>query len=332
MRRDVEGISNPSDDETKRNAWFMRVARYFAYCVDGGIFGAQFTLFNLIEYVGALTAEANKKILEVIFFLVHLRSPDYSKPFTGTHLQDYRDPLFSEWIMNDRVVQVLVEESFVSRLFQKGQELQHVILLSNLLLSEKVGVPVKVSICRQVLETHTNLSQDCMQTLVSALVEVMRQGHVYLSTYAVAVLVNVSHQNESTKSYLMGSGVAPLAVGLLKAGSRGYRSDDDLVLYTITLLVNLTKSVLHRTVLISHGVLPVVVDLLTQNYASKPKAKMLTQLCAVLGQFANDDDARRPFTKEYPVVDCLLFIFDTNIDSGNYPLKAKVMFALKQMC
>ena len=110
------------------------------------------------------------------------------------------------------------------------------------------------------MQRATPFSQEAMQVISLALLEVMKQGHVYLATYAVAVLVNISHESDTTKNFLMSGGVAPLCVNLLKTASKGYRCDDDLVLYTCTLLVNLTKSVLHRTFLIANGCVPVVAE------------------------------------------------------------------------
>jgi len=147
------------------------------------------------------------------------------------------------------------------------------------------------------------------------------------------------------KTMLMSRGIAQLATRNLKT------KDDELICYTLMLLVNLTKQPHHRSVIASGGLLPLLYDILTSTYhqcgtssAGKKvssvsvaggalKDKLLTQVCILVGHFAIDDSYRQQFLgKEMygHTVQCLLYMFSNA--PVNTPLMCWVMFALKQLC
>jgi hypothetical protein len=60
-----------------KNVWKNKVARYFAYCVDGGLLGSQFTIRKLIELkflVTDVTEDTLNKFRDEISFLLNLRT------------------------------------------------------------------------------------------------------------------------------------------------------------------------------------------------------------------------------------------------------------------
>merc|ERR1719388_85813 len=122
----------------------------------------------------------------------------------------------------------------------------------------------------------------------------------------------------------MASGCAKICIEQLKS------RDDDLTQYTLVLLVNLTKSVHHRMMIKNQGVIPVLIDLLTSSYSNRFKHRVLTELASVLGQLCNDEETRKMCCEKYPVIECLLYIFDTSPTASK--IMSKTMFALKQLC
>ncbi|KAL8443715.1 hypothetical protein Emed_006621 [Eimeria media] len=99
----------------------------------------------------------------------------------------------------------------------------------------------------------------------------------------------------------------------------------------VMLLLNLTKLAAHRQKFLAVGGLYPIVDLLMHNYASdfQSKQRLLSTLMGVVGQLANDEDARTDMTERFPVVDFVLFGFHNAGDNVEY--KTKVLFALKQL-
>merc|ERR1712084_158004 len=101
---------------------------------------------------------------------------------------------------------------------------------------------------------------------------------------------------------MVGEGIIPLCVQQLK------KKDDDLTLYTLFLLVNLTKTPHHRAIVVRAGGVPLLVDILTSSYQNLRKQKILTEVASVLGQLCNDRDTRNSISEDFPVVQCLLWI------------------------
>ena len=62
----------------KRKIWEEKVARYLAWCVDGGLLQSKFTIYKLAKKVASLSdEEKNKNILALeIAFMLHLTIQD----------------------------------------------------------------------------------------------------------------------------------------------------------------------------------------------------------------------------------------------------------------
>merc|ERR1712232_1467706 len=182
---------------------------------------------------------------------------------------------------------------------------EYAALLNCLLQSEAASLNIKATICRQVIKESVN---DHGPTLCPGFVALLRDGSLFLATYACAALVNLSQANELMKNRIMNSGVGDICVHHLKS------RDDDLVLYTLMLLVHLTKLAHHRLMMKQAGLMPVLNDILTAIYAAvRYKRRCLTELCSVIGQMCNDEDTRRLMCDNYQVVDCLLVVFESDV-------------------
>jgi len=204
--------------------------------------------------------------------------------------------------------------------------------LATLLTSENTGIGLRTLICRQILETTQvkPLTDDAKdeakqaEVLVPALVKVMQGSNLSLTSCATAALVNLSFDRNNTKTLLVTEGAMKIAIRQLKL------KDDDLTLYTLYLLVNLTKTPHHRSIVVREGGVPLLVDILTSSYQNSRKGRIITEVASVIGQLCNDADTRVAVSDYYPVVLCLLWVYDGA--QPNTKLKAKVLFALRQLC
>lgn len=322
---DWNGIPNDLEDSKVRNRWFARVARYLAWACDGGLIGCRFTMMDMVELRMTLTLDNAKKIGKILEFLLHLRPKDFTRPYYEISLvQTLREANFSHWIFNDRVMQTLIETDYIKKLFGRGNDLEYFTCMGHL-LEGNCSTNLKAGICRQVIGA-AKLSEGCKMVLVVPLVSLIKHEGVFLATYGTAALVNLSGGNEDIKNTLMGSGIASVLVGQLK------KKDDDLMLYSLKLAVNLTKETHRRVIMGSYGAVPVLVDILTSCYSNILfKERILIQFCSVFGQFCNDTEPRETINEKYSMcVECLLYILD--VAKIGQELAAKVMFALKQLC
>merc|ERR1712176_693732 len=214
-------------------------------------------------------------------------------------------------------------------------------LLKNLMLCEASSVNLKASICRQIV-AEKDAEHGC--ALSVGLLELMHRGTLFLATYACAALVNLSQAKEEVKNFLVYRGIATICLQQLQS------KDDDLMLYTLMLLVHLTKYANHRQSMNEANLVPQLYEILMASYGQLQfKRRILTELCSVLGQMCNDEETRKRICADYSnSIHCLLNMFETaqemsadgkskRVNGKDLPsiatkILSKVMFALKQLC
>jgi len=62
-------------------SWVARVARYFAWAVDGGLLGSRFNLMMLLESIPGLSEHSFKKVSFALNFMLHMRPRSMNKPW-----------------------------------------------------------------------------------------------------------------------------------------------------------------------------------------------------------------------------------------------------------
>lgn len=352
-----EGLEDKSQGEEAalekcRNLWLARVARYFAWAVDGGLLGPRFTMDKLIEGIPELQNDKNSdKVDEVLIFLLHMRDVDASQPWVPRkRMKEYMDKGGADrWVFNDRVMQQIISCDYLRKEYGRGKDSEYFGCLASILRS-KAGVNLKAYICRIFMEMRTAATaasgkqdDDANVVAVPALLELMETGGLYLATFASAALVNLSHANELVKMHLMSHGMAPIIAKNIQS------KDDDLINYTLTLMVNVTKEAHHRHIIANAGMLPLLYDMLTSSYhqcktgkgggdglssamlANSMKEKILAHICSIMGHFCKDEEHRDHLVEKFEhTVKCLIYIATHCTPCST--LMAKVMYALKQFC
>jgi len=320
--RKAEGVDGTDDKEDRINAYLKRVARYFAYCVDGGILGMKFGIDNIAEAIPQVGGDSQKKLRAILDFLLHIRETNIRKPWRSVSMmQHLRDPEFLDMEFNAPVMMSLIESLYIKRFFSKGQEAQYVMMLGTLLQAKNANVNLKAFVCRHYLELPDEKTP--WAVMLPALMEVVKGGTLFLKTYCSAALVSLTANKEQVKNDLMQKNIAQVITTQLKT------SDDDLMYYTLVLMINLTKAIQHRAILVQCGTIPILMTILTSSYDNRFRYRILTQLSAVIGQMCNDEDSRKMFVDGGHVVDCFIFVFRST--NAGTPIKTKVMFALRQL-
>ena len=117
---------------------------------------------------------------------------------------------------------VLLETEYIKKAFGRNKDVEYYACLASLVSMENGSTTLKSSICRQVLST-SSLSDACMLVIAPGLVNALRQGNIFVATYATAALVNLSYSKEEVKNLLMGKGIARIMMDQLRS------KDDDLM-------------------------------------------------------------------------------------------------------
>merc|ERR1712032_70331 len=278
-------------------------------------------------------------------------------------LKEIQEKNFSERTFNDRVMQSILSTEHLRKLFGRNRDAQYFQCLANL-LEGNCGTSLKSHVCRIFMDMKVGSDEgqpeggraveNTKLIVVPSLMSLLKcenASGLFLATYATAALVNLSSGDESVKQMMMGRGMARHAIRNIKS------KDDDLMYYTLMLLVNLTNAPHHCNVFCSNGLMPVLYDMLTSSYqqckrspqnqggnedgsssvtvGNSMKMKLLTQLSIIVGQLCNEESYRQKFLEDYPhTVNCLIYIvIHCGVDTAvGCALASMAMFALKQLC
>jgi len=169
--RTMDAASDDRQEQTNyasKHAWHMRVGRYFAFCVDGGLLGSRFTLNDIVQFLAhdQMTNEADRTLSSVVSFMLHLRPKDWKVPWEDKPLKRALSSAnLIDYTFNDRVMQVLLELGYIRRVLEGGNakngKEDYAKLLTTLLLSDVSSVSLKASICRQIVTAHDKDQADC---------------------------------------------------------------------------------------------------------------------------------------------------------------------------
>jgi len=134
--------------DERRNAWYQRISKYLAYCVDGGIFGDRFTLGTLLQAM--IRGAGDSRVLRnVVEFLLHLLPRgDFSHKWSTAIIsltQLLHEPeRFGRYSFNRIVMRSLLQESYLAfewRKINKSSAILYETLLANLLTNrERFGL------------------------------------------------------------------------------------------------------------------------------------------------------------------------------------------------
>lgn len=335
----------PTDLVIAANAWKARLARYFAYCVDGGLLKDVKDGFTLRDLVTAriVSAQYRQQVHECLLFLLHIRSKDLTKKWAHISLREMfeNQSFFHEHNFNDRVMQTLLELGWLNNLFAGKTESQKVTsmsldyakVLAQLLSAPGSSSSLKVSVCRQVL-SETGTGPMHPNILVPAVMSAFRDRSVYIKTHATAVLVHLTSRLESVKHTLMDNGAPELLNEHLS-----YR-DEDLLRYTLILLVSLTKAAHHREKISlldrdkdgQESLAQKLMDLLPGT-----KEDIKSEAVCAIGQLCSEEEMFKKFVlpeseeEPAPKVAKMLVEFFRNEGLGQ-KLRTRSVFALKQLC
>jgi len=304
--------------------------------------GERFTFSMLVQSFGRASYETELILDDVLEFLLFVRPrDDWKKGYTDAGRVSLNQLLleadrFGEYAFNESIMYQLLSEGYVANVVKKrsasGDGETYESLLANLVVKDHVGVGLRTMILRQILDSLGGIKsreaeaafEKTAPVMVPALVQVLEGSNQLLMSYATAALVNLTSGRESMKMLLVERRVLTNCVRQLKI------KHEELTLYTLYLLVNLTKTPHHRHIAVKEGLVPVLVDVLTSSYQNLRKQKILAEVASVIGQLCNDAETRQLISGSFPVLPCLLWVNDGA--QPNTKLKTKLLFALRQLC
>lgn len=338
-------------DTAYLHAWQFRVAIYLGARLDGGLLGAMLTLADVIAgtHHGAVSLEAKQILSSILCFLLHARSKDLRVPWEPKTMTSQLDSIGlltehkpgegARCMFSNRVMQALLETGHIRHELNDDQSaemsMRYASLLSNLLQCDSASVNLKAAICRMVITDKEIGARGQARVLAEGCMSLFCGGSVFIATYACAALVNLAQSHDVVKGHLISIGVVDACIGALKS------RDIDLMLYTLMLLVHLTKRSHHRKVIQQAGFVEILHELFLHTYKHVTRLRrLLSEVCSVIGQFCNDSDTRLYFN-ENGIPSKILELLDSALKMDREPgsdlpetsmkILAKAYFALRQL-
>mmetsp|Transcript_89645 Transcript_89645/g.159208 ORF Transcript_89645/g.159208 Transcript_89645/m.159208 type:complete len:852 (-) Transcript_89645:87-2642(-) len=318
----------PLPHDPVANSWLARVARYFAYCLDGVFLPSQFTLYDMC--MSKLSNKPNKvKIQEALLFMLHIRPKDLTKPWKPLEIRQLllTPGFFQDYQFSDLVMQATLELGWLAKQFAEpmGEErlsLEFTVFLAKLLVSDMSSVNLKTAICRSITSSCSGPMH--LSILVPAIMSILNQRNIHLKTYGTVTLVNMTAAHESVKDLILTMNAHHSLVQHLQ-----FR-DDDLVYYTLTLLANMSKTTTHRLILSQSGVVEHLTKLLTALPPTPQKHRLIAELAGTLGQFANDEDIWTKMTSDRHTFERIQELLLAAPPGTR--MRSRIMFVLRQYC
>lgn len=353
-----QGLPRTAASSSCIHAWQARVAHYLAHRLDGSMLGSSVTLTDLIQGVNAagVSKETSEVFEDILAFLLHLRPCNLQVPWelkaiksqlTATGLLatrrvgDGKEVVKVTCTFTDKVMQALLETGHLRAdledldLGEGCMSMEYAALLANLLCCETSSTNLKACVCRLIIADE-DIGQNGQATvLADGLMQLLWRGAPFLVTYACAALVNLCQGHEVVRSHLIHNDVIPLC----KHNIRTY--DNDLVLYSLMVLVQLTKRSNHRASVERYGLLEFCTGLLHSLHAqTETRWRVLAELCNILGQlFADEASREAAAAPESQVFDFLMTLMESSVSQGVSPLpdwsvklQSKVLLALRSLC
>jgi len=185
----------------RKNMWSYRVARYFSYCVDGGLLGERFTLRKLIRGRESCQDEDTvERLRSVIQFLLQTVPTSETVSCDIAEFTASRAGIayirgnavllkpgeLTTYRFNERVMAVLLLEGSVEReMFQNGCPADtYFTFLAVLLGCTFVSDSFRAMICQLVLDISCRCDSESLHLLVPALLQVMKGSNVVLASCA----------------------------------------------------------------------------------------------------------------------------------------------------
>jgi len=336
-----------------------------ALCLDGLMFGSRFSIVDVINAARLQTVseEGRKSCADILAYALHARSTDMRVPWepkgvlsqlTSLGMLSHQNIQKTEgldggdaenkegFLFNDRVMQVMIETGYLRELSEDpdaGQgcmSIEFAYLLRNLMLSQSSSTSLKASICRLIVSDKAIGHMGQSRLVADGLLDMMGSGTIFLRVYATAALVNLCQSLEAVKGHLMAKGIIDISSQALMS------NDGDLMMYTFMLLVHLTKRSHFRLKMQSEGLVETVADIYVVTCKDiNDRRRMLTEMCSVIGQYANDEDSRRLLIEKKQVHVKMIAMFQAaaklpnkrkpgeSIPEDMVKLLSKVMFTLR---
>lgn len=221
-----KGATENAKDDDFKDTWPFKIARYLAYCLDGGLLPQKLVLADLIPQI---LSRANKIpkgyedptiILDYLLYFCDKREifkvETYLKA-TSTPLRKFADNYTEylkhkqDYFINEKVLLVCIQEGYVQILFSKSAKPSNYFKFLWDICETSEDPAMKIAVCSRIMNSYVD-SGDLppmdagpqeTQRLVTMLMTMYNNFYSHLSEYAASALINLSYGKKEAKTFIM---------------------------------------------------------------------------------------------------------------------------------
>ncbi|KAK1444302.1 hypothetical protein BgAZ_102080 [Babesia gibsoni] len=318
------------------NMFNMRLSDFIAMCIDDLLVPGNLSLAILTMYLHHMEDDIYKETLrEVTAYLMHFRLKDFSKEYSpkllDEILESYRDPTKSfDWnrvVFNHYATSRLIEEGFF--IYQYAAEMENAsgewnpyINLLNDLIEQYRNDDLVERMCKKFLEIPKPNDPSYLP-LMKCLIEIMRR---HSSNYKIVVLItsiltNFSFHAKMFKEQMVKNGIVSVLVDNMLS------NEEQIVLATLKLMINITKTTEHQDAFISQGVANNFLVLLEKYY--QKNTTIIGYSAGVLGQLFNSVHLRLSQDQIEYILEIMLYSF--HVGAADPTIMIMIMFCLRKL-
>jgi hypothetical protein len=217
-------IITSKQDEGEQKKWDFKIAKYFSYCIDGGLLGDNCTLDLLVKWTKESNAKIAEELTEVIFRLLALNSEKggmdegnfQNKLFRMINTKETRE----RYVFNEAVMRVLIETGFIDDQLKTSEKQGFYNKFLIHILENAQSPNLKFSACCQIIHSQSEKKASAsgegnfmeIKNLSRPLLGLYNGDNIDLASAACVALTNLCAKAKDVKIYIMQEGGGKMAL------------------------------------------------------------------------------------------------------------------------
>nr|PVC49955.1 hypothetical protein MACL_00002621 [Theileria orientalis] len=272
------------------NKFKMRLADFIAFTMDELVIGNQLLLHIIVENLSIVETGARRKIESALIFLMHFRSLNFNEKYTDGLFNDvfdrYYRPRDEPQHPNEDITQ------FARDAPRKRKDIDW------------------NSITFNYYATSRLLEEGFINVLFHS--EKIEYSNEKLIMLILSLFINFSYHNDKAKELMVNNNIAIVLnnfVLLEVLRDLIYFSQNECLLLTLKLILNLTKVKMHQIVFIQTGLLfNLIVALQKYCNGNRDHIELISYIAAIIGHLYNTNVNLQLNKWEY-IVDVMLYVY-----------------------
>ena len=250
--------------------WSFKIAKYFSFCIDGGLLGNNLTFDIFLKMCKSVSksqdTEMLNKIIDFLLFLCPEKS-GFEEFMVQTKIQKMLSK--EKFIYNQNIMMILIESKYIEQISSVNEKAG---LFTKFLvfLMENADSPfIKLSACIQVIISQSEKKANANSAVVDNMNEIKNitrplltlynGDNIQLAIFSCVALTNLCTKAKDVKTYVMNEGCGKICLDNLNGKS------EELLLHTLQLIQLLLTVTQNVNAFVNLGIVDEILRLLNES-------------------------------------------------------------------